>query len=143
MSPPGNAADAIDRAQLGRMGKEVGEQALRHYLALFCELLDGRVERIERDARDAAGGDDRLRAALDLYVSSDMLGARRLATAASEVAVLLRDGVPVGAGRLAALREEAGRAGAVLRRVLAGLDRPGPGPGSGSGPKPGPGPKPG
>ena len=161
MVPPGSAADAIDRARLAKMGNEVGEQALRRYLALYCALLGQRVDRITGAAEAASGAaagaeagaeaedeamEDALRAALDLHVSSAMLGAERLATAAADVAVLLRNGDRVGAARLRALRTEAEAAGAALRQVLEALggavptapEDPGLGPGTGSDSGPGP-----
>jgi HPt (histidine-containing phosphotransfer) domain-containing protein len=162
MVPPGSAADAIDRARLAKMGNEVGEQALRQYLALFCALLGQRVDRITGAAEAASGAgmgveavdeavEDALRAALDLHVSSAMLGAERLATTAADVAVLLRDGDRVGGARLRALRTEAEAAGAALRQVLEALggavptspEDPDLGPGSDPGPgsNQGPGPR--
>jgi hypothetical protein len=132
MVPPGSAADVVDRAQLARMGGEVGEQALRHYVALFRELLGGRIERIDQVVVGRTA--DGLRAAVDLQISSEMLGAKRLAAITADVAILLRSGEPISPKRMAALRAEAETAAVALQQALAALSRPGPGAQPSSGP---------
>jgi hypothetical protein len=125
MTPQSSSADVVDRARLARMGKEVGEQALRTYVSLFHELLDSRIERIDRVVVGQTA--DGLWAALDLQIGSEMLGAKRLAAIAADVVILLRSGEPISHKRMETLRAEAATADAALQQALTALSRPGPG----------------
>jgi hypothetical protein len=87
------------------MRDQVGEGTTRRFIATFLELLGPRVEHIAKPREP--GRADGARAAYDLRVSSQMLGAGRLAEVAGEIEQSLRDGLAAGSRQLARLRREA------------------------------------
>jgi len=103
------------------MGQEIGEAALRRYVAFFLRLLAHRIARINQVV---AGQDiDGLSAAVDLQTASVLLGANRLAAAATDVVILLRSGEPISPKTMACLRAEAETAFAELQQALVASGR--------------------
>jgi hypothetical protein len=121
MAPQPNTAGAVDRAQLGRIGQDIGEAALRRYVAFFLKLLARRIERINQVVVGQAT--DGLSAAVDLQTTSVLLGANRLAAAATDVVTLLRSGEPISPKAMACLRAEAETAFAELQQALVASGR--------------------
>jgi len=111
--------EAVDRAHLARVLEDVGERTLRRYALAYLDLLPGRLERI-RQAAVSANTAEALRVLFDLRASSSMLGAGRLAAAASWLEATVRSGLAPEPAQLAALRTEARVVQARLRDLLDG-----------------------
>lgn len=102
----------MDAARLATVRDEVGEYTMRRFITAYLDLLQARLERIAKPLEH--GRADSLRAAFDLSVSSEMLGAARLAELAAGIERSLREGKLPGARQLAALRAEADSVAAAL-----------------------------
>jgi HPt (histidine-containing phosphotransfer) domain-containing protein len=117
LTPASGATEPVDRARLAEVRDEFGEDTIQRFIAMYLELLKIRlkliVEPVER------GGTDGLRAASDLRVSSEMLGAVRLAEVAARFEQSFQAGETPGARQVALLRTEAD----VVATALAGLPR--------------------
>ena len=97
----------VDAAFLDRLRDEIGGRAFKRVAAAYLGLLDQRFDRVAR-ALDGGDREDAGRAALDLWVSSEMFGARRLAELAAETARLVAGRLDDAcAERLAEARVEA------------------------------------
>jgi HPt (histidine-containing phosphotransfer) domain-containing protein len=110
------ATGPVDRARLAALRDEVGEHTMRRFITTYLDLLEARLERIAEPLEP--GRADSLRAAFDLRVSSEMLGAARLAGIAADVEATLREGTLPGARQRMALHREADSVAAALFGML-------------------------
>ena len=112
-TPASGATGPVDPARLATVRDEVGEYTMRRFIIAYLDLLQARLERIAKPLE--RGRADGLRAAFDLSISSEMLGAARLAELASGIERALREeGKLPGARQLAVLRAEADSVAAAL-----------------------------
>ncbi|MEY9930232.1 hypothetical protein ABH926_004877 [Catenulispora sp. GP43] len=106
----------MDRVRLARVRDEVGESTMRRFIATYLDLLQPRLKRIVQPRE--SGRADGLRAAYDLRVASEMLGAGRLAGLVAGIEQAYRDGRAAGSRPIAALRREADAVAEDLAGVL-------------------------
>jgi hypothetical protein len=105
----------VDRGRLTRVRDEVGEGTMRRFVAAYLEVLPPRLQHIAHPRE--SGRADGLRAAFDLRVGSEMLGAARLAELAAGIERSFEGGAEPGARQLTQLRGEAD----AVARTLSGL----------------------
>jgi hypothetical protein len=98
------------------MRDEVGEGTMRRFIATYLDLLGPRLERIAKPLE--RGRADGARAAFDLRVGSQMLGAARLAELAGGFEQAFRDGLVAGSRQTARLRREADAVAGALSGML-------------------------
>lgn len=115
-TPASGATEPVDRARLARVRDEVGEHTLRRFISVYLDLLRLRLRRIA----DPLEGDraDGVRAAFDLRVASEMLGAFRLAEMVAEIERSFREGKAPSARQTALLQTEADSVAAALSSVI-------------------------
>jgi HPt (histidine-containing phosphotransfer) domain-containing protein len=89
-SASARAGPPVNAAVLDRLRDEIGGRALKRVVAAYLGLLDQRLDRVAR-ALDGGDREDAGRAVLDLRVSSEMLGADRLAELAAATARLVAE----------------------------------------------------
>ena len=123
--PSAIGGEPVSPAYLSRMRAEVGDTMLRRYAQAYLDLLPERLDRIGR----AVGADDAAEAAhvvIELQISSEMLGARRLAALLAALESSLEAGVVPSAVQLSHVRSEARLAAPALRAAadLDSLGRP-------------------
>lgn len=119
-TPASGATGPVDHARLAAVRDEVGEHTMRRFITAYLDLLVPRLERIAEPLE--RGRADGLRAAFDLRISSEMLGAARLADLAAGIERSLRDGRLPGARQLAMLRTEADSVATALFGMLKAED---------------------
>ena len=126
-SGAGLGTEHLEPAALGILRDEVGDQRLVGFIKAFQIMLDERLERIERlepfGPADPDLASDALRAERDLRVSSEMLGAQRLAELLFALDAPLRTGRPAPLLQLAAVRAEAEAVDAALSLVVEEAER--------------------
>lgn len=115
-TPASGATGPVDHARLATVRDEVGEQTMRRFITSYLNLLEPRLERIAKPLE--RGHADGLRAAFDLRVSSEMLGAARLADLAAGIERSLQERKLPGARQLALLRTEADSVAAALSGMI-------------------------
>lgn len=118
-TPASGPAEPVDRVRLARVRDEVGEDTMRRFIAMYLDLLQPRLKRIAQPRE--SGRADGLRAAHDLRVASEMLGAARLADAVAGIERAFGDGRAAGARLTATLRREADAVAEDLAGVLRDL----------------------
>lgn len=111
--------EVVDRAHLAQVRAEVGDRTLRRYARVYLGLLPLRIERIER-ALAAADYPEAVSVLFDLRVSSEMLGATRLAWLVSELESAPRLGLPADPAQFRRVHAEALRVAAVVRAAVHG-----------------------
>ena len=122
MGEPGRSADegdVVSRTHLAQVRAEVGDVTLRRYAQAYLDVLPERLERIEQAlaAADYAKATDVM---FDLRVSSEMLGATRLAALVAELEAAPRIGLPADALQVARVHTEALMVAAVVRAAMSG-----------------------
>jgi len=115
-TPASGATGPLDRARLAAVRDEVGEHAMRRFVIAYLDLLEARMERIAEPLE--RGRADGLRAAFDLRVSSEMLGAARLAELVRCAERSMEEGNLPGARQVALLHAEADSVAAALFAMI-------------------------
>jgi HPt (histidine-containing phosphotransfer) domain-containing protein len=115
--PSENGEEPVSCADVSRMRAQVGDATLRRYAQAYLDLLPERLDRIDR-ATSADQVADAKRAAVDLRISSEMLGARRLAAKLIELESSLHRGLIPGIVQLAGVRTEAALVVARIRMAM-------------------------
>jgi HPt (histidine-containing phosphotransfer) domain-containing protein len=106
--------EPVSRAYLSRLRAEVGDTMLRRYAQAYLDLLPERLDRIGR-AVVAADTAEAAHVVIELQISSEMLGARRLAALLAALETSLEAGVMPSAVQLSHVRSEARLAAPMLR----------------------------
>lgn len=112
--PSETGEEPVSRAHLSRMRAEVGDTMLRRYAQAYLDLLPERLDRIGR-AVGAADAAEAAHAIIELQISSEMLGARRLAALLTTLESALEGELMPSTAQLSRLRTEALLAAPVLR----------------------------
>lgn len=123
--PSKTGDEPVSRAHLSRMRAEVGDKMLRRYTHAYLDLLPERLDRIGR-AISAADAGEAARVIIELQISSEMLGARRLAALLTTLESALEAGLMPSVVQLSQLRTEA-RLAAPILRAATNPGSPGPG----------------
>jgi len=111
--PSETGDEPVSRAHLSRMRAEVGDTMLRRYAQAYLDLLPERLDRIGR-AVGAADAAEAAHVIIELQISSEMLGARRLAALLTTLESALEGGLMPSTVQLSQLRTEARLAAPVL-----------------------------